>query len=110
MRKSENTATALRDADKAQASEAARMLGSIRTERKAATSRENLKHVKNRYRPTPKDPLELPCTCGAGTQTEVGTNHKTTCPRGRLLYQRAKIAARSAGNSDAAGTKETVNP
>ena len=90
------TAAALRGGDKGQASEAARMLGSIRTEKKSAAARENLKRITHRPGPNQKNPLDLPCTCGAGTDTEVGTNHKTTCPRGRLLYQRTKLAAAKA--------------
>jgi hypothetical protein len=34
-----------------------------------------------------KDPNTLPCTCG-----QCPDNPKTTCPRGMLLYQRARLA------------------
>ena len=84
----------LRSPDPNQASEAGRALGSIRTEKKATAARANLLKATTRGKPPTKDPLTLPCACGAGTATEIGTGHKTTCPRGRLLYQRAKIAAK----------------
>ena len=84
----------LRAVDKNTASEAGRALGSIKTEKKIATATANLRNVKERYRPPEKNPLELPCTCGAGTETEIGEGHKTTCPRGRLLWQRARNAAK----------------
>lgn len=91
------TAPNLRGAkDEDAASEAARLLGSIKTERKIETARANLAKAKQEGRggrPPMKDPLTLACICGAGTETEIGTGHKTTCPRGRLLYQRAKVQA-----------------
>lgn len=34
-----------------------------------------------------KDPNSLPCTCG-----QCPDHPKTTCPRGMLLYQRARLA------------------
>ncbi len=83
----------LRAGDSIAASEAARALGRIRSERKAESSRRNLEKRQRQGGPKTKDPLTLACTCGAGSDTEIGENHKTTCPRGRLLYQRAKIAA-----------------
>jgi hypothetical protein len=83
----------LRATDKAAASEAGRALGSIVTPKKIAAVTANLAKVQTPGRPPQKDPLTLPCTCGAGSSTVVGDSHKTTCPRGRLLYQRAKIAA-----------------
>jgi hypothetical protein len=39
------------------------------------------------------DPATVLCTCGGGDSVELA-DHKTTCPRGRLLYQRAKTAKR----------------
>jgi hypothetical protein len=83
----------LRTVDPAAASAAGRALGSISTPRKAAAARANAAKRKTFGRPPEKDPLTLPWTCGAGTDVEVGTGHKTTCPRGRLLYQRAKRTA-----------------
>jgi hypothetical protein len=62
-------------------SEAARALGSIRTAKKAASSRENGKKGGARLKP-----LEtIPCTCGG-----EGLNHKTTCPRGIRIRVRQK--------------------
>jgi hypothetical protein len=86
----------LRSGDRIAASEAGRALGSISTPEKAAAAKRNQALRKTYGGPPKKDPLELPCTCGAGTETEVGDNHKTTCPRGRLLYQRAKLAQKEA--------------
>lgn len=40
-----------------------------------------------------KDPLTLPCTCTGGDSLKV-TDHRTTCPRGRLLWQRERTAAK----------------
>lgn len=61
--------------------EAARMLGSVKTPKKAASS------VKNgRMGGKPPKPLpSIPCTCGAGSQTE---GHRATCPRGRAVKRR----------------------
>jgi hypothetical protein len=91
--RAEKSGPNLRTPDPAAASEAGRMLGSISTERKAAAARENAAKRRTFAGPPTKDPLTLPCTCGAGNENEVGTGHKTTCPRGRLLYQRDKRAA-----------------
>lgn len=105
----EATGAALRDADKEKAREAARMLGSIRTPRKIEQAKKNLERIENRGKPPQKDPLTLPCTCGAGSEavaTFDGATHKTTCPRGRLLYQRAKLAAKR----DAGQAQEGGNP
>ena len=63
------------------ASEAARALGSIRTEKKAAASRENGKLGRR-----PLKPLDtIACNCGG-----EGLNHKSTCPRGRRIRQRKR--------------------
>ena len=67
------------------AAEAARQLGSIRTERKAASSRENGK-LGGRPRGTVKPLAEIECNCGG-----EGLNHKAGCPRGRAIrYRQAK--------------------
>jgi len=59
-------------------------IGSKQTEAKIKTARENLAKGPESRR---KDPLSLPCTCG-----QCPDNSKTTCPRGRLLRQRARLA------------------
>jgi hypothetical protein len=65
-------------------SEAARALGRIRTEKKAAAARENGR----RYGGRPLKPLaQIPCDCGAGEAPE----HKSTCPRGRTIRRRRKL-------------------
>ncbi len=59
-------------------------IGSKRTEAKLKSARENLAKGPAARR---KDPMALPCTCG-----QCPDNPKTTCPRGRLLRQRARSA------------------
>ncbi len=90
----------LRTVNPEAASEAGRALGSISTPKKAAAARVNATKRKTFAGPPEKDLLTLACTCGAGTDTEVGEGHKTTCPRGRLIYQRAKRAAARKGNAE----------
>jgi hypothetical protein len=60
-------------------------LGSKRTPAKLEATRKNAALGAAARR---KDPLDLPCTCGQCPDTP-----KTTCPRGRLLRQRARQAA-----------------
>jgi TPP-dependent indolepyruvate ferredoxin oxidoreductase alpha subunit len=62
-------------------------LGSKKTEAKERTSRENLAKGSQSRR---KDPMTLPCLCG-----QCPDNPKTTCPRGRLLRQRARNVAQT---------------
>jgi len=62
-------------------SEAARALGSIRTEKKAASSRENGKKGGGQLKPLDT----IPCDCGGD-----GLQHKSTCPRGRRISQRRR--------------------
>ncbi len=63
-------------------SEAAAALGRIKTEKKAASSRENGKLSGG----PPMKPLEsIPCTCGG-----EGLEHKSTCPRGIRIRVRRK--------------------
>lgn len=92
----------LRSVDRQTASEAGRNLGRISTQKKAEAARRNLMRRKSYGGPPEKDPLTLACTCGQGTATQIGTDHKTTCPRGRLLYQRAKRAAQATHKDDRA--------
>ena len=62
--------------------EFARMLGSIRTEKKAKSSRENGKKGGRQIKP-----LEtIACNCGA----EESLEHRSTCPRGRVIRYRRK--------------------
>ena len=61
--------------------EAAKALGSIKTEKKAATSREN---GKLGGRPM-KALADIPCNCGG-----EGLEHRSTCPRGRTIRQRQR--------------------
>lgn len=68
-------------------------IGSKTTEAKTRTARANLAKGPEARR---KDPMSLPCTCG-----QCPGNPKTTCPRGRLLRQRA----RNAQSPSAAPTK-----
>jgi hypothetical protein len=63
------------------ASEAARALGSIKTEKKAAASRENGKKGGTKIRPLES----FTCTCGG-----EGLEHKSTCPRGVRIRVRRK--------------------
>jgi hypothetical protein len=62
--------------------EAARALGSVKSERKASAARENGKKGGGQFKP-----LEtIPCTCGG-----EGLEHKSTCPRGaRIRVRRRK--------------------
>ncbi len=80
-------------------SEAAReylgQIGSIKTDAKKRASRANaLKGAQARRR----DPLTLPCLCEGGESLEASA-HKTTCPRGRLLYQRERAARKKQGKT-----------
>ncbi len=71
-------------------SEAARLLGNARTEKKAAAARENARKPK----PRALRPLEsIPCTCGGN-----GLEHKSTCPRGRAIRRRQKLGQPLSGN------------
>lgn len=61
--------------------EYARMLGSIKTEKKAAASRENGKKGGGKIKPL----AAIPCTCGG-----EGLEHRSTCPRGIRIRVRRK--------------------
>jgi hypothetical protein len=63
-------------------------MGSKKTAAKAASSRRNAEIAAAARR---KDPLDLECTCG-----QCPDNPLTTCPRGRLLRQRARSATNQA--------------
>ena len=66
---------------------AAVALGSIRTERKAAASRENGKRASPGPGSPPKPLLSIRCTCSAGEALEA---HKWDCPRGQAIKRRIK--------------------
>lgn len=65
-------------------------IGSIKTEAKTRASRANVGKAQAARR---RDPLTLPCLCTGGDSLEA-KDHRTTCPRGRLLYQRERAAAK----------------
>lgn len=62
--------------------EAARMLGMVKSDRKAEASRENGKKGGKEC----KRLADIACTCGNGDSLE----HPTTCPRGRVIRYRTK--------------------
>jgi hypothetical protein len=63
-------------------------IGSKRTEAKTKATRENVAKAREARR---RNPLDLVCTCTGGESLEA-SDHKTTCPRGRLLWQRERAA------------------
>ncbi len=67
-------------------------IGARKTETKTASSRANAAKAAQARK---RDPLTLPCTCTGGDSLEA-SDHKTTCPRGRLLRQRARNEAQKA--------------
>jgi hypothetical protein len=67
-------------------SEAARLMGMARTDRKAAANRE--KGIYGHLGGRPLKPLaEIECNCGAGPAT---TGHKATCFRGQAIKRRLR--------------------
>jgi len=66
-------------------SEAARALGSVRSEKKRASA---VRNGALRRKPL----SEFPCTCGRGDAEE---GHPTTCPRGRVIWRRKRAALKS---------------
>ncbi len=62
-------------------SEIMRQRGSVRSEKKAASSAENGKLGVRPARPL----SEIPCTCSAGDSL---TGHPSTCPRGLAIRRR----------------------
>lgn len=86
----ENAGSVMKTADTSEARrEAARLLGSIMTERKRAANRAHgfKKGVCPPGAGRKAVPLfEIPCRCGAG---EVVEGHKAACPRGAAVKRRA---------------------
>ena len=70
-------------------------IASKRTPAKTKASRQNIVKATAARR---RNVLDLVCICGAGDDLTPGA-HPTTCPRGRLLYQRARAAAKSKNQS-----------
>jgi hypothetical protein len=80
----------LRSADKATVKAAAIALGSIKTEKKASTSRANILAAKaaGKIGGRPQKSLsDIPCTCGRGDDM---AGHPTTCLRGLAIRRRQK--------------------
>ena len=63
-------------------------IGSKKTTAKVKASRENASKAAAARR---RNALDLLCNCGGESALEASA-HKTTCPRGRLLYQRERTA------------------
>jgi hypothetical protein len=70
-------------------SDAASALGSIKTERKAASSAKNVKSAQEARKAKRKKLAEIPCTCGAGWSLNK-TEHKGVCPLYQAIYYREK--------------------
>lgn len=75
-----------------------RSLGSIKSEAKTAAGRVNAAKAAQARR---IDPLSLPCTCTGGDSLDASA-HRTTCPRGRLLWQRRRAAEKKAAQAQGA--------
>ncbi len=85
----EKTGEDLRAGDGAARSEAARLMGSVKSEKKAAAARANAQKT---YKPM-KALAEIPCICEtpAGDIGLPPFRHKSTCLRGRAIkYRTAK--------------------
>ena len=83
--------TALKSATTQEEKNAAAVaLGSIRSEKKAATSRQNILAAKAAGKQGGREPKPISafaCTCGRGDSLE---GHPTTCPRGLVIWRRKK--------------------
>ncbi len=71
-------------------------LGRQKSEAKQKAARANIAKANKANR---KNPLDLPCLCTGGESLDA-TAHKTTCPRGRLLWQRERAAEKAKAKSD----------
>lgn len=67
-------------------SEAARLMGKVRSERKTNAARANATVKGDKRGPKPKPLNQLKCNCDGGDTL----NHKSYCPRGRAIRQRQK--------------------
>lgn len=82
------TGARLRTADSDARRQAASLMGSARTPRKAASSAENGRLFGGKKI---KSLAEISCVCGAGDVTVDAAGkplHPTTCPRGRVIRYR----------------------
>lgn len=73
-------------------------LGKTRTPAKSEASRITIQKAQAARR---RDPLTLVCTCTGGDSLKA-SDHKTTCPRGRLLWQRERAAQKKATQEEKA--------
>lgn len=78
----EKTASELHSEDADARRNAGRLLGMVKSDRKAEAARENGKKGGKECKPL----AEIACTCGHGDSLE----HPTTCPRGRVIRYRIK--------------------
>ena len=77
----------LRGGDAEARRQAARVMGSARTEAKAAAVRQNGRKAPPGPGRRPRPLSSYDCTCGRGESLE---GHPTTCPRGLVIWRRRK--------------------
>jgi hypothetical protein len=70
-------------------SEAAGALGSIRTERKSASSTQNIKHAQDARKAKRLKLADVPCTCGKGWSLNR-IEHAGTCKLYQAIYYRER--------------------
>lgn len=68
-------------------------MSAIASKRTPAKTKAAQKNIAKATAARRRNVLDLVCICGAGDDLTPGA-HPTTCPRGRLLYQRARNAAK----------------
>jgi hypothetical protein len=90
--KQEDSGQKLKGVDDEAKREAARLLGSITTERKRASSAANIAKARNMNGPPLKKLSEIACTCTAGDASEH-TAHRSYCLRGAAVRRRQKKGA-----------------
>jgi hypothetical protein len=82
-------------------------MSAIASKRTPAKTKAAQKNIAKATAARRRNVLDLPCICGAGDDLTPGA-HPTTCPRGRLLYQRARsAAARAAKDAETLSTNAT---